>query len=1239
MRLNKPCLVSAICLVVVVALLPGLSLAGPFHNGSFENGLNPPTNSYSSLYAGNTNIDGWVVAAGRIDWSGTLYNPKDGHLSAQLVSDGSAISQTFDTVAGDNYQVSFSLQPWGTVTTPVTVNVNIGSSTYNAVIPVGPGNTWYNYSFVMPASTTSSTLAFSNVNAGAVNPAIDDVSISTAATNIPPSISTQPTSETNMLGSSVNFSVQAFGSGLLAYQWQHGSTNLVDNARTTGSTSNFLSITGVVTNDVGNYQVVITNASGSITSSPALLSISIGILLQPTNQNTDLGANASFQVSAVGTPPLTYQWLRFNTNLTDDARITGSQSNYLTVSSVQFNDVGNYQVLVHSASASLASAVAILRVNQKPTILVQPQSQVVPLGASDAMTIIAAGPPEPNYQWRLNGTNLANNARITGSQSNTMAFANLLATDVGNYDVVVANSYGSITSAVAVVSLSNQATPPTNVAPSVIWAREGGGPIPQWSDSDNINTSASDGKGGVYVAGHFNTYARFGSLELNGAGTSPSFFLVKYDAAGNPVWEKHGIDGGANSEISKLAGTPDGGVVVVGDGGAPVTIDGQFIDVDTNQTWTGICPTCANSFAFLTKFDAEGRRLWFHAIYGGRGAQVTVDPSGNVAALLTAGSSYYNVHAAVDVDGQIYQGSQNLGGGLDHTCFLVKYDASGQLQSVKEVIEWSYPPYSVDLFDSDVDGEGNLYITGRFLASGGLGFYTYTLNIGSVSLSVTDPDDKGADLWFAAKLDANGEGIWLKQIGSGSHPGYELKVDGSGEVYLTGAVGDTADKNELIKLDAYGHVLWQRGYVNGAMACDAAGNVVMAGGYFASDFSQLTGQAVADPFGTGIGIGLLGFSPSGNVRFSHYYSEPNGAGFANVGVWALVQDSPNSWLMAGSFLVSGALDEFQLQTPWPGRDTEDFVARLAIPATNDLPIITVPPKDTTVFETRPLQMAVSAASVSPLNYQWRFNNQPLANATSNALSFASAGTNLTGIYSVTVSNANGGLVSASATVTVLPLSKLGEVLNATNLQWKLGGQRSWQLDTNVNHDTALSLRTDYLLAGVVPVQDCWIETTVQGPGVLNFWWKASIQLNNIYCGCDDGFQFRLDGVQQFEIFGDVDWQPKSVPIASGTHTVRWYWSEPTAPGNLNLCWVDQVSFQTAAAAAPMITDVTLLTDGKFQFTLHSSAGATLGIEACSDLKSWLPIGQVVATNGIAIFLHSAAINYQQHYYRAVRISP
>ena len=78
--------------------------------------------------------------------------------------------------------------------------------------------------------------------------------------------------------------------------------------------------------------------------------------------------------------------------------------------------------------------------NTAPTITTHPQSQTVNVGANVMFTVAASGTPEPTYQWRKDGTNLANE---TGT---TLTLNNVQATSAGVYTVVATNAAGSATS-------------------------------------------------------------------------------------------------------------------------------------------------------------------------------------------------------------------------------------------------------------------------------------------------------------------------------------------------------------------------------------------------------------------------------------------------------------------------------------------------------------------------------------------------------------------------------------------------------------------------------------------------------------------------------------------------------------------------------------------------------------------------------------------------------------------------
>jgi endonuclease/exonuclease/phosphatase family metal-dependent hydrolase len=85
--------------------------------------------------------------------------------------------------------------------------------------------------------------------------------------NTPPTITTQPQSQTVSIGSSPAFSVIAGGTAPLSFQWLLGGTNI------SGATTNTYTRSNVQTNDAGNYSVIVTNIAGSVTSSVATLAV------------------------------------------------------------------------------------------------------------------------------------------------------------------------------------------------------------------------------------------------------------------------------------------------------------------------------------------------------------------------------------------------------------------------------------------------------------------------------------------------------------------------------------------------------------------------------------------------------------------------------------------------------------------------------------------------------------------------------------------------------------------------------------------------------------------------------------------------------------------------------------------------------------------------------------------------------------------------------------------------------
>jgi hypothetical protein len=89
----------------------------------------------------------------------------------------------------------------------------------------------------------------------------------------PPVITSQPQSQLVDVGSDVNLQVVASGTPPLSYQWQFNGTNLSNAGNISGSGTTNLLVNNVQSNNVGNYRVVVTNTSGSATSSVAALTL------------------------------------------------------------------------------------------------------------------------------------------------------------------------------------------------------------------------------------------------------------------------------------------------------------------------------------------------------------------------------------------------------------------------------------------------------------------------------------------------------------------------------------------------------------------------------------------------------------------------------------------------------------------------------------------------------------------------------------------------------------------------------------------------------------------------------------------------------------------------------------------------------------------------------------------------------------------------------------------------------
>ncbi len=133
-----------------------------------------------------------------------------------------------------------------------------------------------------------------------------------------PSITTQPLGLTVQSGQPAVFSVVATGTPAPGYQWQKDGNNVV------GATTNSLSLPSVTAADAGTYRVVVTNAVGTATSDPAVLTVTTPVTLQISPRPTFLweGQATTFTAAVTGAANPVIAWTI--TNGSGTATTTGA---------------------------------------------------------------------------------------------------------------------------------------------------------------------------------------------------------------------------------------------------------------------------------------------------------------------------------------------------------------------------------------------------------------------------------------------------------------------------------------------------------------------------------------------------------------------------------------------------------------------------------------------------------------------------------------------------------------------------------------------------------------------------------------------------------------------------------------------------------------------------------------------------------------------------------------------------
>jgi hypothetical protein len=286
------------------------------------------------------------------------------------------------------------------------------------------------YQWSIPSTQTPGTQYRIRIS-DAADSTLFDVSDANFSIAGPPQLTAQPQPATVCEGQSVVLSVGAQGTAL-TYQWRRNGQNIPG---ATQATYQFVA----TLSDAGIYDVVVSNACGSVTSDTVRVTVKERPRITqqpPASLTVCVGQSVTLRVTATGTG-LRYQWRRNGTP------IPGATQSSYTIAAVQLADSGIYDVVVSGECEPPAySTQTELRVTGLPQIVEHPQSQSVRVGQSVTFRVQAQG-QNLQYQWRKNGV------AIAGATQPQYTIAAAQLADAGFYDCLVWNECGQSVSQAA----------------------------------------------------------------------------------------------------------------------------------------------------------------------------------------------------------------------------------------------------------------------------------------------------------------------------------------------------------------------------------------------------------------------------------------------------------------------------------------------------------------------------------------------------------------------------------------------------------------------------------------------------------------------------------------------------------------------------------------------------------------------------------------------------------------------
>lgn len=185
-------------------------------------------------------------------------------------------------------------------------------------------------------------------------------------------IQLQPVNVSVTAGSRAVFTVEAAGTGALAYAWYRGDTQLADGPSISGSSTPILAIDPVTAADAGAYRVYIEDDAEFMFSVTVELTVKAPVAppaistQPPATVTLTEGETTSLSVKATGDDPLSYQWFLNSGKIADGGNVSGATTATLKLTNISLSQSGSYSVSISNAGGSVTSTVSKVTVNEAP---------------------------------------------------------------------------------------------------------------------------------------------------------------------------------------------------------------------------------------------------------------------------------------------------------------------------------------------------------------------------------------------------------------------------------------------------------------------------------------------------------------------------------------------------------------------------------------------------------------------------------------------------------------------------------------------------------------------------------------------------------------------------------------------------------------------------------------------------------------------------------------------------------